>query len=410
MTPRSCLRILFVGYADSIHTARWTSQLEGQGWDLHLFAGTHAKPNRELRGVTVHRLVQSPLSRVSVTQKAIQWPLRHGETRVTTMLERMDRYSPPSRLARLIEELRPDIVHSLEMQLGGYLTWQARQRCASPFPTWIYSSWGSDLFYFGRIPEHQKRIRDVLTHCAYLFTDCDRDVQFARSLGFKGDLLGTYPGGGGFELAKMRALRDPVSVAARRVIAVKGYNGGQVEARGLVAIEALRRCAPLLQEYEVVVYSAAPEVAAAADDLKRVCGVQASVLPPSLHSDILRLLGRSRIAIGLGMSDGSPNTLLEAMIMGAFPIQSDTISTGEWIESGKNGFLVPPEDPEEVAVAIRRALSDAALVEHAAEINTHIADERLDRECIRSKVVSLYKQVGTDKAAVRVEGRGRTSS
>jgi hypothetical protein len=289
MRPRNCLRILFVGYADSIHTARWTAQLEGQGWDLHLFAGTHAKPNLELRGVTVHRLVQSPRSRVSVMQKAIQWPLRRGETRVTTMLERMDRYSPPSRLARLIEELRPDIVHSLEMQLGGYLTWQARQRCASPFPTWIYSSWGSDLFYFGRIPEHQKRIRDVLTHCAYLFTDCDRDVQFARSLGFKGDLLGTYPGGGGFELAKMRALRDPVSVAARRVIAVKGYNGGQVEARGLVAIEALRRCAPLLQEYEVVVYSAAPEVAAAADDLKRVCGVQASVLPPSLHSDSLRL-------------------------------------------------------------------------------------------------------------------------
>ena len=99
MRPRNCLRILFVGYADSIHTARWTAQLEGQGWDLHLFAGTHAKPNRELRGVTVHRLVQSPLSRVSVTQKAIQWPLRRGETRVTTMLERMDRYSPPSRLA-----------------------------------------------------------------------------------------------------------------------------------------------------------------------------------------------------------------------------------------------------------------------------------------------------------------------
>ena len=125
MRPRNCLRILFVGYADSIHTARWTAQLEGQGWDLHLFAGTHAKPNRELRGVTVHRLVQSPLSRVSVTQKAIQWPLRRGETRVTTMLERMDRYSPPSRLARLIDELRPDIVHSLEMQLGGYLTGQA---------------------------------------------------------------------------------------------------------------------------------------------------------------------------------------------------------------------------------------------------------------------------------------------
>lgn len=323
------------------------------------------------------------------------------------MLERMDRYSPPARLARLIDELRPDIVHSLEMQLGGYLTWQAREHCTSPFPTWIYSSWGSDLFYFGRIPEHQKRIRDVLTHCDYLFTDCRRDVQLARSLGFDGELLGTYPGGGGFELAKMRALRDQASVAARRVIAVKGYHGGQLEARGLIGIEALRRCAPLLQQYEVVVYSAAPEVAAAADNLKRLCGVQARVLPQSLHSDILRLMGRSRIAIGLGMSDGSPNTLLEAMIMGAFPIQSDTISTAEWVENGKNGFLVPPEDPEEVAVAIRRALSDAALVEQAAEINTRIADERLDRECIRSEVVSFYKRLG--EATVRVEGRTRGS-
>jgi glycosyltransferase involved in cell wall biosynthesis len=393
MTKRNSLRILFVGYADSIHTARWTSQLEGQGWDLHLFGGTHAKPNRELRGVTVHRLVQSPLSRAPVEQRAMHWPLWRGETRITTMLEGMDRYSRPARLARLIDELRPDLVHSLEMQLGGYLTWQARQRCVSPFPTWIYSSWGSDLFYFGRMPEHQQKIRDVLTHCDYLFTDCRRDVQLAHDHGFNGELLGIYPGGGGFELAKMRAFRDTSGVAARRVIAVKGYHGGQFEARGLVAVEALRRCAEMLQGYEIVVYSAAPEVAAAVDDLKHTSGVKARVLPQSLHSDILALMGRSRMAIALGMSDGSPNTLLEAMIMGAFPVQSDTISTGEWIESGKNGFLVLPEDPEAVAAAIRRAISDDSLVEHAAEINTGIVNERLDRVQIRREVVSLYRRV-----------------
>jgi glycosyltransferase involved in cell wall biosynthesis len=315
----------------------------------------------------------------------------------------MEKYSAPARLARLIDELQPDIVHSLEMQLGGYLTWQARQRCEMPFPTWIYSSWGSDLFYFGRIPEHQQPIRDVLTHCDYLITDCRRDVQLARDHGFDGELLGVYPGGGGFELARMRALANLGSVGARQVIAVKGYSGGQFEARGLVAIEALRRCADLLHDYEVVVYSAVPEVVAAVEDLKRGCGVQISVLPQSLHSEILRLMGRSRIAIALGMSDGSPNTLLEAMIMGAFPIQSDTISTGEWIESGRNGFLVPPEDPQAVAAAIRRALSDAALVEKAAQINTRIADERLDRERIRREVVSLYARVANPEVALNAE-------
>jgi glycosyltransferase involved in cell wall biosynthesis len=112
-------------------------------------------------------------------------------------------------------------------------------------------------------------------------------------------------------------------------------------------------------------------------------------IPQSLHADIFRLMGRSRIAIGLGMSDGSPNTMLEAMIMGVFPIQSDTISRGEWIDNGRNGLLVPPKDPEVVA-AIRRAITDSSLVKCADDINVRIADERLDRERIRREVVSLY--------------------
>jgi glycosyltransferase involved in cell wall biosynthesis len=103
-------------------------------------------------------------------------------------------------------------------------------------------------------------------------------------------------------------------------------------------------------------------------------------------------MGRSRIAIGLGMSDGSPNTLLEAIIMGAFPIQSDTISTGEWIDSGRNGLLVPPENPEAVAQAISRALTDSSLVECAADINVRVADELLDRERICREVVLLYRR------------------
>ena len=121
--------------------------------------------------------------------------------------------------------------------------------------------------------------------------------------------------------------------------------------------------------------------------------VRISVMPHSSHAEMLRLMGRSRVAIGLGLSDGSPNTMLESMIMGAFPIQSDTVSTREWITSGSNGLLVPPESPEEVAAALRRALSDEDLVEHAAEANALIADERLAQDRIRKEVVSLYQRV-----------------
>ena len=41
------------------------------------------------------------------------------------------------------------------------------------------------------------------------------------------------------------------------------------------------------------------------------------------HSDILTIMGKSLLYIGNSISDGMPNTLLEAIVMGAFPIQSN---------------------------------------------------------------------------------------
>jgi glycosyltransferase involved in cell wall biosynthesis len=85
--------------------------------------------------------------------------------------------------------------------------------------------------------------------------------------------------------------------------------------------------------------------------------------------------------------------MLEAMVMGALPIQSDTISTAEWINHGENGLLVPPEEPEAIADAIRRAVSDDDLVNRAAELNFEVAQKRLDQEVIRPQVIQLYEKV-----------------
>jgi len=71
---------------------------------------------------------------------------------------------------------------------------------------------------------------------------------------------------------------------------------------------------------------------------------------------MLHYYGRARIYIGLSISDAISTSLLEAMVMGAFPIQSCTACADEWIEDGKSGFIVPPEDPHVIAEAIRRAL------------------------------------------------------
>jgi glycosyltransferase involved in cell wall biosynthesis len=124
-------------------------------------------------------------------------------------------------------------------------------------------------------------------------------------------------------------------------------------------------------------------------------------LPPVPHREMARLFGSARIAIGLATTDGTPNTMLEAMIAGAFPIQSDTISTREWID-GHNGLLVPPEDAGALAEAILLALEDDALVDCAAELNAAVADARLERGKIREQVIQMYRRV-------MAEGTGETS-
>jgi glycosyltransferase involved in cell wall biosynthesis len=80
------------------------------------------------------------------------------------------------------------------------------------------------------------------------------------------------------------------------------------------------------------------------------------------------------------------------MIMGAFPVQANTISTAEWIRDGENGLLVPAEQPEAIAVAIQRASTDDELVERAAELNIAIADQRLDQEKLRPQIIEMYKK------------------
>jgi len=98
------------------------------------------------------------------------------------------------------------------------------------------------------------------------------------------------------------------------------------------------------------------------------------------------------------------------MIMGAFPVQSDTVSTAEWIVDGQNGFLVPPEDSDAVAAAIRKALTDNDLVNRAAEINNRVARTRVDVSVITPRVLEMYEKVARSRRPNFHEQRGLCAS
>jgi len=120
-------------------------------------------------------------------------------------------------------------------------------------------------------------------------------------------------------------------------------------------------------------------------------GIKSRIIPyNTLHEKILTLHSKARISIGLSISDGISASFLEAIACGSFPIQSDTSCANEWIENGKTGILVPPEDPYIIARAIKKGLTDDKLVDNAAVYNWKTVKNNADEKDIKIKAEQMY--------------------
>lgn len=390
--------ILLVAMPGSIHVARWVKQLDDQDWDIHLFPSVGgAEIHSEMEGVTFHSPFFSWPAKFCQAQPSAAAPSFYS--RVSAFLWwRVELFMPDLRarkLLKVIRRIRPNLIHSLEMQAGGYLTLEAKKQFRGVFPPWLVTNWGSDIFLFGRLPQHKAKIVDVLANCAYYSCECERDIELARQFGFSGPAMPVFPNTGGFELARLEPERNRIPTSARKLVLLKGYQNWS--GRALVGLRALSRCADILAGYSVAIYSAPLEVAIAAELFADETGIPIWIIPKNTpHQEMLSLHAQARISIGLSISDAISTSFLEAMVMGSFPIQSCTACADEWIVHGVSGMIVPPEDPDIIEMAIRTALSDDELVNKAAEINWRAAQERLDSDFLKQKTVDMYSQLLKD--------------
>jgi glycosyltransferase involved in cell wall biosynthesis len=306
------------------------------------------------------------------------------------------------KLARLIKHLKPDIIHSMETQGAGYLLLEAKKMFSGNFPPWIHSIWGSDIYLYGRLNEHKHRVKDVLSSCNYLICEGQRDIELAKNFISNRNIILISSGSGGFNLKKYSKFRQTKISSQRKMIMLKGYQGWS--GRALVGLRALERCTDILKDYNIVIYSAASEVLIAAELFTISTKIPIIIIPrDSSHNEVLSYFGKSRISLGLSISDGLPNSLLEAMITGSFPIQSWTSHASEWIENGVNGMLVPPEDPEIIEEVIRISLNDDILINTASEINYRLVEEKLDEKILKPKAIDIYNKVAKEKGIANKE-------
>lgn len=426
------MRVLCVILPGSPHSVRHLNVLADHGWEVHaaILSADPLRPGYH-PAITMHRFrlaqaaLVSPaakhdraLRRLDLTAQrflgpraanrlhAAHWRARlptapavgldAGLSRTGAYEELVDRLTPGVYdaaaavwLGRLVDDLTPDVLHSFTLDQTGITTLVARSLTRKPFPPWIVSNWGMDIQFAGQLPEMRTAMELLLAKCDVYTAECHRDVEYARMLGFAGSVTDVLPIGGGFDLAELLPLRDGGPTSRRRLIMVKGYQGAV--GRGAVALRALHLAAPHLMNFEIVMYACHPDLAPAAEILAVETGLAVTVLPHLPYAELMRCHGRSRLGLGLSIADGISTSALETMVMGAFPIQSNTSCLDEWIEDGQTGLLVEPEDPHHVAAALIRAVADDRLVDTAVTINDRLLEERLDAEKLRTKIRRMYE-------------------
>jgi glycosyltransferase involved in cell wall biosynthesis len=315
-------------------------------------------------------------------------------------------------LADLINETKPDAVHVL----GLGVHWRNMAEpildafdsgLRMPCPL-VYSSWGTDLECFARLPEQTADVRRFLERVDVHVPECARDARLARELGFKGRTWMSLPAFGGVDLQRAEGLMMPRDLVDRRTVILKGrdHTGeyGDPIGRAMTAVQAFDVCVDALRGYRIVVVQANRSVAEACNTLRLKTGLDVQVWPRVAYEELMRCFGQARAVISLTVNDGLPGILVEAMTAGALPLHSELEPIREWIVHGENGLLVPPDDVGAAAAALRRALTDDELVRRAAERNREIVRTRLDAGIVRQRAIEMYEKVANRGVQTAVYG------
>ena len=284
------------------------------------------------------------------------------------------------RLRQYIDEVDPDLVHAMRVPYEGILAALALEGTHRPLVT---SVWGNDFeLWAARYPLVGRLTRRALARTTALHPDCARDLRLARAWGWDASRpAAVIPGNGGVRTERFHpGAADPALRArydlppdAPIVLNARGF-------RGYVRNDTFFRAIPRVLTFrpDAVFVGIGMRDHPLAERWTRELGVRHAVrlLPAVSPADMAELFRLATVAVSPAEFDGTPNTLLEAMACGAFPVAGDIASVREWIVDQENGLLCDPADVGALGDALGRALGDSSLRARAATRNRVLIAER----------------------------------
>ncbi|MDO8753948.1 MAG: glycosyltransferase family 4 protein [Anaerolineales bacterium] len=293
------------------------------------------------------------------------------------------------KLRAFIREVKPDIVHAMRVPYEGMLTASAMKGVSRP-PKFIVSTWGNDFtLHAPSTPLMRYYTRMTMSKVDALHADTERDVRLAREWGLSGDKAAlVVPGNGGVRsdvfYPPKEPVKNPVIINPR---GVRPYVRNDSFFKAIPLVLAKRSdarfvCSSMQGEAQVMGWIR---------ELKIEHAVQ--LLPLVSHTEMGDIFRAAQIVVSPSVHDGTPNSLLEGMACGCFPVAGDLESIREWITHGQNGLLVDPKDPQSIADAILLGLEREDLRQDAAGLNAKMISARADYGVNMKRVGEFYEEV-----------------
>ena len=400
------MKLLYIVDAHSPIALNWISHFIQGGHEVHIASTFPCLPVVGAASLDIIPVAMSgnygapegERGRNSLVRRLIPVTLR---TKIRQMIAPWTFPGAANVLRRLIKDIQPDLIHAMRIPFEGMVASMAmrgmdetgRGKKRAPL---LISVWGNDFTLHARSTTGMDSFtREALRACDALHTDCQRDLRMASDLGFAASKPSiVLPGGGGVRLEVFYPAdtgNQPEVEAARvKIINPRGV-------RAYVRNDTFFNAIAFVVEQYPQIHFLCPGMAGEAQVEKWVSelGVDEKVdlLPAQSQQEMAQLFRQAQISLSITTHDGTPNTLLEAMACGCFPIAGDLESIREWIIPGENGWLVDASDPRGLAEAIIKVISEPELRKKAAERNLQIVKERGEYEKTMQQAEGFYRSL-----------------
>ena len=110
------------------------------------------------------------------------------------------------------------------------------------------------------------------------------------------------------------------------------------------------------------------------------------------YEELPGLLAAADVYVSSSKTDGTSQSLLEALSTGTFPVASDIVANRPWVEHGKNGYLFPVGDDVALAERLAESLARPDVRAAAAPLNRRIAVEKGNINRLVDRLLAAFER------------------